>query len=66
MSRAGLGLALAVVVAAVTVAEVVGKGVIGLALIALAFAFCLLSAWAVAWAPAKVLVISSLLSASIS
>jgi hypothetical protein len=56
MSRAGLVLVLAVVVGAITLVEVLGKGVIGLALIVLACAFCVLSAWAIAWAFAMVFV----------
>jgi hypothetical protein len=56
MSRTDLGLILAVVVGAVTLVEVLGKGVIGLALIVLVCAFCLLAAWAIAWALVKLLV----------
>jgi hypothetical protein len=56
MSRTDLGLILAVVVGAIAIVEVLGKGVIGLALIVLVCAICLLSAWAIAWALAKLLV----------
>jgi hypothetical protein len=56
MSRTDLGLVLAVVIGAIALVEVLGKGGIGLALIVLICAFCLLSAWAIAWALVKLLV----------
>jgi hypothetical protein len=56
MSRADLGLILAVVVGTTALVEVLGKGVIGLALIVLVCTFCLLSAWAIGWTFVKLLV----------